>query len=142
MAFNVLIVDDSCTMRAVIKKALKMSGFDVGQYLEAADGLEAISVLKRHWIDLILADINMPNMDGIELLKTLHRDELLRDIRVVMVTTEGSHQRVEQAQSMGAAGYIKKPFTPRDLKDTLNRVMGEPCDGSVADLGENEGCDF
>ncbi len=142
MAFNVMIVDDSSSMRAVIKKTIKMSGFDVGVYLEAGDGVEALATLERHWVDLVLADINMPNMNGLQLLEAIKKDELYAGVEVVMVTTEGSRRRVEQAQSLGAAGYIKKPFTPQDVKETLNRVMGEPENGSAEAFDDDEGLDF
>lgn len=142
MAYNVLIVDDSSSMRTVIKKTITMSGFNVGQFLEAGDGLEAIAVLKDQWVDLILADINMPNMNGIELLETIKKDELFKSIEVVMVTTEGSRQRVEQAESLGASGYITKPFTPKDIKENLKRIMGESDNGDATDFDNDEGFDF
>ena len=79
MAFNVLIVDDSSTMRAVIKKTIKVSGFNVGQFLEAGDGEEALSVLKDEWVDLVLSDINMPNMNGLELIGRMHADTIMQN---------------------------------------------------------------
>ena len=85
MAFNVLIVDDSSTMRAVIKKVIKVSGFNVGQFLEAGDGGEALAVLANEWVDVVLSDINMPNMNGLELIGRMHADEMLKSIPVVMV---------------------------------------------------------
>jgi two-component system chemotaxis response regulator CheY len=142
MAFNVLIVDDSSSMRAVIKKTIKMSGFAVGQYLEAGDGIDALEVLNDAWVDLILADINMPRMNGLELMQRLKKHELHRTVPVIMVTTEGSQKKIDEAQSLGAAGYIKKPFTPQDIKETLNRIMGEPENDSVADFDDDEGYDF
>ena len=88
MAFNVLIVDDSSSMRAVIRKIIRVSGFNVGEYLEAADGKEALKVLADEWVDLVLTDINMPNMNGLELIAEMKRDRMLQSIPVVMVTTE------------------------------------------------------
>ena len=125
MAFNVLIVDDSSTMRAVIKKTIKVSGFKVGQFLEAGDGEQALDVLKDEWVDLVLSDINMPNMNGLELIGRMHADEIMRTIPVVMVTTEAGDEKVKQSKELGAVGYIKKPFQPQDIKNTLCRIMGE-----------------
>ena len=125
MAFNVLIVDDSSTMRAVIKKTIKVSGFNVGQFLEAGDGEQALDVLKDEWVDLVLSDINMPNMNGLELIGKMHADEIMRTIPVVMVTTEAGEDKVKQSKELGAVGYIKKPFQPQDIKNTLCRIMGE-----------------
>ena len=125
MAFNVLIVDDSSTMRAVIKKTIKVSGFKVGQFLEAGDGVQALKVLEDEWVDLVLSDINMPNMNGLELIGKMHADEILRSIPVVMVTTEAGDEKVKQSKELGAVGYIKKPFQPQDIKNTLCRIMGE-----------------
>jgi len=125
MAFNVLIVDDSSTMRAVIKKTIKVSGFNVGQFLEAGDGEQALDVLKDEWVDLVLSDINMPNMNGLELIGRMHADKIMRTIPVVMVTTEAGDEKVKQSKELGAVGYIKKPFQPQDIKNTLCRIMGE-----------------
>ena len=142
MAFNVLIVDDSSTMRAVIKKVIKVSGFNVGRFLEAGDGLEALNVLEKEWVDLVLSDINMPNMNGLELISRMHADEILQSIPVVMVTTESSDEKMKQSKELGAVGYIKKPFLPEDIKMTLCSVMGEDPDNGRNDDSEYEAGDF
>ena len=142
MAFNVLIVDDSSTMRAVIKKVIKVSGFNVGQFLEAGDGLEALSVLEKEWVDLVLSDINMPNMNGLELIGRMHDDDILKSIPVVMVTTESSDEKMNQSKELGAVGYIKKPFLPQDIKLTLCSVMGEDPGNGRCDDAEYEAGDF
>lgn len=142
MAFNVLIVDDSLSMRAVIKKTLKVSGFKVGEYFEAADGKEALKILADAWVDLVLTDINMPNMNGLELITEMHNDQILSSIPVVMVTTEGSEKSVQKSMEMGAKGYIKKPFQPEDIKRILNSIMGEAEDGESDDDQSDEGFDF
>jgi len=125
MAFNVLIVDDSSSMRAVVKKIIRVSGFNVGECWEAADGKEALKVLMNVWVDLVLTDINMPNMNGLGLIAEMKRNELLRSIPVVMVTAEGSEKRMQESIKLGASGYIKKPFMPEDIKRTLSDIMGE-----------------
>jgi two-component system chemotaxis response regulator CheY len=142
MAFNVLIVDDSLSMRAVIKKTIKVSGFKVGEYFEAADGEEALKILADAWVDLVLTDINMPNMNGLELIAEMHNDQILSSIPVVMVTTEGSEKSVQKSMEMGAKGYIKKPFQPEDIKRILNSIMGEAEDGESDDDQSDEGFDF
>lgn len=142
MAFNVLIVDDSLSMRSVIKKTIKVSGFNVGEYFEAADGKEALKILADAWVDLVLTDINMPNMNGLELIAKMHEDQVLRSIPVVMVTTEGSEKSVEKSMEMGAKGYIKKPFQPEDIKRMLNSIMGEAEDGESANDESDEVFDF
>ena len=142
MAFNVLIVDDSLAMRSVIKKTIKVSGFKVGEYFEAADGKEALKILADEWVDLVLTDINMPNMNGLELIAKMHADQILRSIPVVMVTTEGSEKSIQKSMEMGAKGYIKKPFQPEDIKRVLNSIMGEAEDGESDDDESDEGFDF
>ena len=141
MAFNVLIVDDSSSMRTILKKIIRASGFNVGECHEAADGKAALSVLADKWVDLVLTDINMPRMNGLELVAEMKRDELMRPVPVVMVTTEGSEKIMQEAMSLGAAGYIRKPFTPADIRRILNSIMGEP-DGQRDDVEELEGGDF
>lgn len=142
MAFNVLIVDDSSSMRAVIKRAIKMSGFNVGEYLEAADGREALTVLNDQWVDIVLTDINMPNMNGMQLITEIKADAMLRSIPVVMVTTEGSEKRIQESVELGASGYIKKPFLPEDVKRTLSDIMGETEDAERDLVEEFEDGDF
>lgn len=142
MAYNVLVVDDSLPMRAVIKKTVKASGFKVGEIFDAANGKEALEVLKEEWLDLVLTDYNMPDMNGLELVEAMKNDDIFKAIPVVMVTTEGSKQRVEEFLEKGAAGYIKKPFTPEKVKQTLNEIMGEPEDGDDSFEEGDDGLDF
>lgn len=142
MAFNVLIVDDSSSMRAVIKKTLKVSGFNVGQFLMAGDGKEALEVLEGEWVDIILTDINMPNMNGMELLTEMKKDEMLKSIPVVMVTTEGSDKVMEESTRLGAQGYVRKPFRPEEIKGILNSILGEEESGQRESDEEFEGGDF
>lgn len=141
MAFNVLIVDDSSSMRAIVKKIIKVSGFNVGEFLDASDGKEALKVLADEWVDIVLTDINMPNVNGMELMAEMRKDELLRSIPVVMITTEGSEKKMQEAMDLGASGYVKKPFLPEDIKRTLSSIMGEE-DGQRDNDGDDETGDF
>jgi len=142
MAYNILIVDDSFPMRAVIKKIIKASGFNIGEFFEAGNGNEALRVMDQQWLDLVLMDYNMPDMNGLELLQAMKNSDTLADIPVVMVTTEGGDQRVESFFSQGAVAYVKKPFTPEQIKAHLNRIIGEPEHGQEGADGSDEGLDF
>jgi two-component system, chemotaxis family, chemotaxis protein CheY len=142
MAFNVLIVDDSSSMRAIVKKTIQVSGFNIGEFLEAADGTEAIKILTHEWVDLVLTDINMPNMTGLELISEMNKDEILKSIPVVMVTTEGREKRIQESLEMGASGYIKKPFVPEEIKNILNSIMGEDEHGNRDYDEDDERSDF
>lgn len=125
MAFNVLIVDDSMTMRNVIRKVISISGFDVGNLFEAGDGKEALEILNEQWIDLVLSDINMPEMDGLTFVKRMAEHEVYKNIPVVMITTEGSQACIDEAMSLGVKGYIQKPFMPEVIKEKLEEIMGK-----------------
>ena len=142
MAYNVLVVDDSLPMRAVIKKTLKASGFDVGQFFDAGNGKEALAVLKQEWLDLVLTDYNMPDMNGMELISRMKGDEVLRSIPVVVITTEGSQQRVKEFLEKGAADYIKKPFTPEEIRNKLTRIMGETGYAEASPNNGDQALDF
>jgi len=124
MAFNILIVDDSPAMRRVVKRVVDLSGVDVGNYLEAGDGLQALTVLRAEWVDLVLTDINMPEMDGEELLLEVRKDENLKSIPVLVVSTDQTEARIAQMLALGADGYISKPFAPAALSEELHRLLG------------------
>ena len=125
MSITLLIVDDSMTMRAVIKKVVQMSGFEAEAYLEAGSGADAIEVLAREKVDLVLSDINMPEMSGIEMLQKVKADPGLSSIPVIMISTEGSEERISEALESGAAGYLKKPFQPEEVRALLDENLGE-----------------
>ncbi len=126
MAYNVLIVDDSNTMRKVILKALNLSGFDLGDCLEAENGQEALGVLDSNWVDLILTDLNMPVMNGRELVHHLKDNPTYVEIPVVLITTEGSETRLKELFELGIKDYIQKPFHPETLRDVLTRILEKP----------------
>lgn len=124
MSINILIVDDSTTVRAIIEKTLRLSGVEIGNILHAGNGKEALEVLRNNWVDLVLTDINMPVMNGIELINEMHQDELLNTIPIAIVSTEGSQTRVEELKSKGVKAYLRKPFTPESLKNLVIELLG------------------
>jgi two-component system chemotaxis response regulator CheY len=140
MPYNILIVDDSGSMRKVIKKVLTLSGFKMGECLEAGNGQEALDVLESHWVDLILSDIHMPVMDGFGLLRALRQKEGWNELPVVLITTESNEDRIKEAMSLGARGYVRKPFRPEEIRTYLQKIMGET-DGYQVAAGDDE-CDF
>ncbi len=120
---NVLIVDDSAAIRKILQRVLKQAEIPLGQMYEAGDGCEALDVLKKNSIDLVLSDINMPNMDGLQLLAHIKAEGQWQNMRVVMITTEGNHARVMEAVARGAAGYIRKPFTADQIKEKVLSLL-------------------
>lgn len=139
MAFNILVADDSETMRAVVKKTVEMSGVAVGEFHEAANGKEALAILQENWIDVILSDINMPEMGGMELLAAVHKDEDLKRIPLIFITTESSEGRMEEARKLGVAGYVRKPFQPETIKNILYEVLEKAYENRMSELSADEG---
>jgi two-component system chemotaxis response regulator CheY len=123
MSIRALIVDDSSVMRKIVERSLRQAGIDLSEVLQAGNGAEALGMLKDSQVDLILCDINMPVMDGIEFIKQLPTIETAKNVPVVMITTEGSESHVVQALSCGARGYIRKPFTPEQVKEHVVPVL-------------------
>lgn len=123
MPKSVLIIDDSNTMRKIVSRSLRQAGYEFDKVLEAGDGQEALQVLAGEKVDLILSDINMPNMDGVEFLRRKNDDDALKNIPVVMITTESGSDILKEALSLGAAGAIKKPFTPDQVQATLSALI-------------------
>jgi two-component system chemotaxis response regulator CheY len=123
MGRTVLIVDDSNTMRKIVSRALRQAGLDFESILEASDGQEALDVLGANHVDVVLSDINMPNMTGLEFLKAKAEDAAIKDIPVIMISTETGIDIIEEAKSYGAKGAIKKPFTPEMINETLGALL-------------------
>ena len=139
MAYNVLIVDDSATMRALLRKVLNISGLELGTCFEGANGREALEILEQNWVDLVLSDLHMPEMDGAALVKALRQNDVWKSIPVVLITTEGRQEILEGFFRQGIQGYIRKPFRPEDIKEKLQNILGEAW---VPHARELEGCDF
>jgi len=121
--FRVLIIDDSSVMRKIVERSLRQAGLELEKVVEAGNGAEALAALGKDPVDLILCDINMPVMDGLEFLRTLGTVESAKGVPVVMITTEGSETHVVEALSAGARGYIRKPFTPEQVKEHVLPVV-------------------
>lgn len=116
---RVLIVDDSSVMRKIVERSLRQSGLDALAVDEAGSGTDALAVLRTKKVDLILSDINMPSMDGLEFVRQLRAQDLAPGVPIVMITTESSEEHVRQAIQAGARGYIRKPFTPDQVKERV-----------------------
>ena len=124
MAYRILIVDDSPGMRAVLRRVIDLSGLAVESCREAASGQEALAALRRQPADLILADINMPGMNGEELVAALKADRALGGIAVLVISTDATCRRMQRMLELGAAGYVIKPFHPETLRSEVERVLG------------------
>jgi two-component system chemotaxis response regulator CheY len=116
---SALIVDDSSVMRKIVERALRQAGVEFAKVFEASNGVEALEILRQHSVELILSDINMPSMDGLEFLRQMRAQHLAPDVPVVMITTESSPEHVREAIATGARGYIRKPFTAEQVKDRI-----------------------
>ncbi len=125
MRGTLMIVDDSAMMRKIVLRALTLGGLEFETVLEAGDGSEALNLLRTNPVELILCDINMPVMNGLELLRTLRTENVAAGVPVVMVTTESSIEHVKEAVALGASGYIRKPFTPDQVKQKVLALLGD-----------------
>jgi len=124
MQLHVLIVDDSPAMRSFIRRVLELSGLEVGRCLEASNGEEALRLLEDNWVDAVLTDINMPQMDGEELLRRMSGHEVLHLIPVLVVSTDRTEGRIQKMFTLGAKGYVTKPFAPETLREELEHSLG------------------
>ena len=115
-ALRILIVEDSGVMRKIVERALRQTGIPIGQVLEAADGSQALDMLRQQKVDLVLSDINMPVMGGLEFVRQLGEVDGALNTPVLMITAEGAESHVRQAIAFGARGYVRKPFTPDEMR--------------------------
>jgi len=123
MDSDVLVVDDSAAIRKILTRVLRQTGMAIQTIHEAGDGQEALAVMALHRVDLVLSDINMPKMDGLQLLASLKASPQWQKIPVVMITTEGGESKVAEAVRLGAAGYVRKPFTADQIKEKLMGIL-------------------
>lgn len=124
MKCNILIVDDSPILRRAIRKAVRLAGVDPERIFEAGDGIEALAALDEQWVDLVLLDLNMPVMDGEAFLIAKNKRDDIRDIAVVIVSTESNRARLDKLNALGVSGSLRKPFEPEDLLRVVRRVLG------------------
>ncbi len=123
MPLDILIVDDSAAIRKILQRVLRQTELPIGEIFEAGDGVEALAQLGQHNVGLVLSDINMPNMDGLQLLSKLKEMETMKGVPIVMITTEGGQGKVMEAVQLGASGYVRKPFTAGQIMDKLSTLV-------------------
>jgi len=123
MAYRVMIVDDSRSMRAFVRRVMDLSGFEVESCDYAANGAEALALLNQQPVDIILTDINMPEMNGEDFVRQLAQVDGLRSIPVVVISTDATENRIRRMLELGAKGYVVKPFSPEALRAELERVL-------------------
>jgi two-component system chemotaxis response regulator CheY len=124
MAMTILIVDDSTLTRKAIRRIIDMTDLEVGVVFEAENGAKALETLEKEQIDLVLADLNMPEMGGIEMIYQMRGNDATKSIPVVVVSTESSTTRIEGLLSDGAKDYLHKPFTPEEFREVITRTVG------------------
>ncbi|MBT8369335.1 MAG: response regulator [Desulfobacterales bacterium] len=132
MSVNVLIVDDSAVMRSMIVKTLRLAGLPLGEIHQSANGQEGLAAINQNWIDLVIVDINMPVMNGEEMIDRMLENPEHKNIPIVVISTEGSKTRVGRLQDKGAR-FIHKPFSPEKIRDTIKDLLGD----GVSDGTEN-----
>ena len=140
MSYDLLIVDDSKAALFLFKKIIGLSGAPINNLLTADNGKNAIEVLRNNKVDLIMTDINMPEMDGFELLEYLKNDEIFKEIPVIVITTEGRGKYIDRAKELGAVDYIKKPFHPEQVKSVILSTL--EVEESENNISGSEECDF
>ncbi len=138
MPLNVLVVDDSSVMRAMIIKTMRMSGLDLGDVYQAGNGQEGLDAARGNWVDLIVADINMPVMNGEEMIDHIKNDPGLSDLPTIVISTEGSVTRIERLERKGVK-FIHKPFTPEIIRDVIQSLTGiGDRDGAASPMGTGD----
>jgi two-component system, chemotaxis family, chemotaxis protein CheY len=142
MSLNLLVVDDSAVMRAMIIKALRMAQLPLGEVYQAADGAEGLAQMGSHWVDLCVTDINMPVMDGEQMIESMRASDETADTPVIVVSTEGSETRIERILANGVS-FVRKPFTPEEIRSAIKEAVGEYGLAQPADAaGTGDGTDF
>ena len=142
MEFNVLVVDDSAVMRAMVIKTLRLSGLALGEIYQASNGQEGLLVLDNKWIDLLLVDINMPIMNGEEMIDRIRSNPEYANLAIVVVSTESSETRINAYAKKGA-GFVHKPFTPETLKQEVMQITGVTDEGQTEEgITQSGGPDF
>jgi len=141
MPLNILFVDDSASMRKVLRKSIMMCHIGEVTFFEAENGQAALEVLKNEWVDLVFTDINMPVMDGFELVSNLNKDEIHQNTPIIVVTSDVSAENAEAAQKNNIKHIVYKPFRPEAIRELLINLLGLEVDND-GDDSEFEGLDF
>ncbi|MCU0614302.1 MAG: response regulator [Desulfobacterales bacterium] len=123
MGYNVLIADDSMIIRKMIAKTLNISGLDIGEIYFAENGRQALKQLKENWVDIVFADINMPEMNGIKMIEEMCKEDLIKSTPVVIISTERNRERIETLKAMGVKAYLSKPFIPEEFSRTVKQLL-------------------
>ena len=123
MALNVLVVDDSVVVRTMIVKTLRLAGVDLGEVFQGANGQEGLDVLNEQWIDIAFVDINMPVMNGEEMIEKVRENPVWADLPIIVVSTEGSQTRIDRLLQKGVR-FIHKPFAPEVVRETVSLIVG------------------
>lgn len=124
MSYQVLIVDDAAPLRRMVARAIGMADLPIGAVHEASNGREALEVLRRTWVDIVFADIHMPEMGGVELVEQMAADPMLRDVPVVIVSSDRSEERIAALRRLGVRAYLSKPFRPEAVREVVLQQLG------------------
>ncbi len=124
MSYSILIVDDSEIIRSMIARTISLSKLPIQIFHQAPNGAKAIEILGKEWIDIVFTDLNMPIMNGFDLISKMNKSAELIDIPVIVVTTEGNTDRLNELKNIGARDCLRKPFTPEQIRDTITSILG------------------
>jgi two-component system chemotaxis response regulator CheY len=124
MSYDILIVDDSATTRAIIRRSIQMADVPAANVYEAENGLAALDVVAARHVDIVLADLHMPQMDGVELTRRLLADPATKGIPVVIISAEPDQAKIDALKQQGARGYLRKPFRPEGVRDVITELLG------------------
>ena len=125
MSYSVLIIDDSEVIRSVLNKTIQFTTIEFEKILEASSGKEALELLQNNWVDIIFSDINMPEMNGIEMIRELRENDEFKDIPIIVISTEGDEKTLDQLVQLGVSGFLKKPFRPEDISSLIFDTLGK-----------------
>jgi two-component system chemotaxis response regulator CheY len=124
MGIKIMVIDDSSIVRGMLKKVIGLSGIDVQEVIEAADGKQALDKLAGGLVDLAFLDINMPVMNGMEFMEKVRADDAMKALPVVVVSTEGSQERIKRMQELEVKHYLRKPVTPEQISTVVKELLG------------------
>lgn len=125
MSYRILVVDDSPISRKMVCRAVSMSGLDVGEILEASNGKEALELVAKTWVDVVLADINMPVMSGADMVAEMAKQDFMSTTPVVIISSEKGQERVQALKALGISAYLPKPFRPEQIKQVVGELLRE-----------------